>query len=154
MANLKKLYCLGRRKETLKNSIFHGPEKTSVSHTLGDMFSKKRETMWGLLIQRTICIYHYRKAPYLCVWCRHAIYMIVMERTPQLTSSTKSDNRSALQTSSSIQWQRRHNMKPPPPPLGTGKKYESPSSISRGMIVAAVPLICFVRTEIKLEGDI
>ena len=43
MANLKKLYCLGRRKETLKNSIFHGPEKTSVSHTLGDMFSKKRE---------------------------------------------------------------------------------------------------------------
>ena len=153
MANLKKLYCLGRRKETLKNSIFHGPEKTSVSHTLGDMFSKKRETMWGLLIQRTICIYHYRKAPYLCVWCRHAIYMIViMERTPQLTSSTKSDNRSALQTSSSIQWQRRHNMKPPP--LGTGKKYESPSSISRGMIVAAVPLICFVRTEIKLEGDI
>ena len=75
MANLKKLYCLGRRKETLKNSIFHGPEKTSVSHTLGDMFSKKRETMWGLLIQRTICIYHYRKAPYLCVWCRHAIYI-------------------------------------------------------------------------------
>ena len=94
MANLKKLCCLGRRKETLKNSIFHGPEKTSVSHTLGDMFSKKRETMWGLqfkglyvLIQRTICIYHYRKAPYLCVWCRHAIYIIVMERTPQLTSS-------------------------------------------------------------------